>query len=117
MTRALVAMNDQGRVTIPAAARRALRLESGAQFECEVVDDAILLRPVAIVPLEDAWAFKREHLERLRRSKGQRAYRLSEEDLLGIADRMDAARSEGREYRPTHEELAALETKHLAPGS
>lgn len=112
--RALVGMNEQGRVTIPAAARRALGLAGEAQFECEVMDNAILLRPVAVVPREDAWAYAPEHLERLRRSAGQRGYRLSEDDLLEIAGKMEAARSESREYHPSDEELAALEAKHLA---
>ncbi len=48
--RSIVAMNATGRVTLPAEARRALRLEGESFFEVAVERDLIVLRPVAIVP-------------------------------------------------------------------
>jgi hypothetical protein len=68
---------------------------------------------------ENQWAYSPEQMARIRQSladiEAGRTYRLSEEDLLVIADRMDAARREGREYHPTDAELRAMEAKHLAP--
>jgi len=58
----LVAMNAEGRITIPAAARRQLGLDGETQFQAEVRDDALVLRPVVVIPREDAWAYTPEHL-------------------------------------------------------
>ena len=45
-------MNPTGRVTLPADVRRALGLQGEAFFEVALETNAIILRPVAIVPLE-----------------------------------------------------------------
>jgi bifunctional DNA-binding transcriptional regulator/antitoxin component of YhaV-PrlF toxin-antitoxin module len=45
-------MNPTGRVTLPADVRRALGLSGEAFFEVHLEANAIVLRPVAIVPLE-----------------------------------------------------------------
>lgn len=47
-------MNPTGRLTLPADARRALGLRGEAFFEVQLDGNAIVLRPVAIVPLEEA---------------------------------------------------------------
>ena len=52
-----VAMNAQGRLTVPADARKALGLVGEAQFQAEVRDEGLLLRPAVLVPREDAWAY------------------------------------------------------------
>lgn len=44
-------MNPTGRITVPAEARRAIGLDGEALFEVEVDRGAIVLRPVAVVPL------------------------------------------------------------------
>jgi bifunctional DNA-binding transcriptional regulator/antitoxin component of YhaV-PrlF toxin-antitoxin module len=45
-------MNPTGRLTLPAEARRALGLSGEALFEVHLEGNAIVLKPVAIVPLE-----------------------------------------------------------------
>ncbi len=45
-------MNPTGRLTLPADARRALGLSGEAFFEVHLEGNAIILKPVAIVPLE-----------------------------------------------------------------
>jgi bifunctional DNA-binding transcriptional regulator/antitoxin component of YhaV-PrlF toxin-antitoxin module len=88
-----VSMNNQGRLTVPAAARQALRLEGPTQFELEVTDDALILRPAIVIPREDAWAYTPEHLRRVERARQEaregRTRELGEADL----DRLMAERS------------------------
>jgi AbrB family looped-hinge helix DNA binding protein len=47
-------MSPNGRVTLPAEARRALGLNGESLFEVHQTGGAIVLRPVAVVPLERA---------------------------------------------------------------
>ena len=47
-------MNPAGRVTVPADVRRSLDLGEEAFFEVEVQRGAIVLTPVAVVPLKQA---------------------------------------------------------------
>lgn len=85
MSRTVVAMNAQGRVTLPASARRQLGLTEGAQLEVAVEENSITLRPAKVVLAEDAWAYTPENLAGIRRAlddvKAGRVYRLSWEDL------------------------------------
>ena len=46
-------MNPTGRLTLPAEARRALGLSGETFFEVHLEGNAIVLKPVAIVPLEN----------------------------------------------------------------
>lgn len=50
-------MNPAGRVTVPAEVRRALGLDHEAFFEVGVEKGAIVLKPVAVIPLEQARAY------------------------------------------------------------
>jgi AbrB family looped-hinge helix DNA binding protein len=52
--RSIVSMSPNGRVTLPAEARRALGLHGESLFEVHQSAGAIVLRPVAVVPLEQA---------------------------------------------------------------
>src|SRR5215472_3929826 len=54
--RSIVAMNPTGRLTLPADVRRALGLRGDAFFEVHLEANAIVLKPVAIVPLETVQA-------------------------------------------------------------
>jgi AbrB family looped-hinge helix DNA binding protein len=47
-------MSPNGRVTLPAETRRALGLDGESYFEVHQQGGAILLRPVALVPIEKA---------------------------------------------------------------
>jgi len=54
-------MNSAGRVTVPAEVRRELGLGEEAFFEVQVQKGAIVLRPVAVVPLEQAKTYLQNH--------------------------------------------------------
>ena len=83
-----VTMNEQGRVTLPIEARRALRLEPGADLEAEVIDGKLVLTPAILVPREDAWAYTPEHralVERAREDVREgRVYHLGRADLAQL---------------------------------
>ncbi len=89
MSSVLVNMNDAGRITIPASARRQLGLEGEAQFQAEVRDGALVLRPVVVVPRDDAWAYTPQHREQLARARKDadegRVRRITEADLDQLA--------------------------------
>lgn len=108
----VVSMNKQGRITVPASARRALRLEGEAQFEMEVTDDALILRPAFVIPREDAWAYTPEHLESMRRAEEDiaagRVYRMTKAGLKELMRRADVAAEAGVEYHLTETELDEL---------
>lgn len=90
MARTLVAVNAQGRVTLPADVRRRLHLADGSQLEARVEGDHITLRPTRVVPAEDAWAYRPEELAGIRRAledvKAGRVYRLAATELERIAE-------------------------------
>lgn len=79
-------MNRQGRLTLPADVRRHLGIGEGSQLEVRVQDRTIELRPTAVVPEEDRWAYTPEALASLKRAlsdiKAGYVFELSEKDLL-----------------------------------
>jgi bifunctional DNA-binding transcriptional regulator/antitoxin component of YhaV-PrlF toxin-antitoxin module len=85
-----VVMNAQGRLTVPAEARRELGLAGEAHFEAEIHDGELLLRPAVLVPREDAWAYTPEHRALLARARKDaasgRARELDEAELRKLAD-------------------------------
>jgi bifunctional DNA-binding transcriptional regulator/antitoxin component of YhaV-PrlF toxin-antitoxin module len=85
-----VAMNAQGRLTVPADARKALGLVGEAQFQAEVRDEGLLLRPAVLVPREDAWAYTSEHRSLLAQAREDstrdRVRELSEDELRDLTD-------------------------------
>ncbi len=89
-TATVVAMNAQGRLTVPVEARKALGLVGGAQFQAEISDEGLLLRQAVLVPREDAWAYTSEHRSLLARAREdsarERVRELSEDDLRDMAD-------------------------------
>lgn len=86
MARTLVAVNRQGRLTLPADVRRLLGIGEGSQLEVRVLDRSIELRPTALVPEEDRWAYTPEALASLKRAlsdiKAGYVFELSEEELM-----------------------------------
>lgn len=90
MARTLVAVNPQGRVTLPADVRRKLRIAPGSQLEVGIDGDRVTLRPARIVPAEDAWAYKPEELAGIRRAledvRAGRVYRMSIDHLERIVE-------------------------------
>ena len=52
---ALVKLLRGGQLTLPAEARKALRLAEGDYLEAEVVQGGVMLKPVAVVDRTKAW--------------------------------------------------------------
>jgi AbrB family looped-hinge helix DNA binding protein len=86
MGRTTVAVNAQGRITLPADTRRSLGLTDGAQLEVRVEKNEIRLRPARVVIAEDAWAYTAESLASIKRSLADiaagRTFKLTTEDLV-----------------------------------
>lgn len=57
---ALVKVIRNGQITLPAEARKALRLKEGDCLEAEVVEGEVRLKPVAVVDRETVWRRIRE---------------------------------------------------------
>jgi len=86
MARTLVAVNDQGRLTLPAAVRRQLGIGGGTQLEVSVQDHEIKLRPATVIPVEDRWAYTPEAIASLKHAladvKAGYVFQLTEDELL-----------------------------------
>ena len=82
---ALVHMNSQGRITLPASARRSLGIDGEADLQLMLEGRALVLRPAIVLPIEDAWAYTPIHRKLLRRahadSREGRVRSLSEQEL------------------------------------
>src|SRR5579859_4695815 len=89
MSKAIV-MSPAGRMTIPHAAREMLHAQEGAEFEWEVRDNTLVLRPVVRIPKEDAWAYSPEHLAALDRAlqdvREGRVRKVSEPELEALIE-------------------------------
>ena len=81
----VVAVNAQGRITLPADTRRSLGLTDGTQLEVRVEKNEIRLRPARLVIAEDAWAYAPESVASIKRSLADiaagRTFKLTTEDL------------------------------------
>ena len=51
----LVKVIRNGQITLPAEARKALRLKEGDDLEAQVVEGEVRLKPAAVVDREAAW--------------------------------------------------------------
>jgi AbrB family looped-hinge helix DNA binding protein len=87
-----VVMSKSGRITLPADARRRLRLDAETELVVEVdeASDAIILRPAVLLRREDAWAYTPEHRALLARahadSREGRVQQLTEDQLARLAE-------------------------------
>lgn len=50
----LVRVKQRAQITLPAEARKALRVKEGDYLEAEVVENGVLLRPVAVIDRAEA---------------------------------------------------------------
>jgi AbrB family looped-hinge helix DNA binding protein len=57
---ALVKVLGDGQVTLPAEARKALKLKEGDYLDLEVTERGVLLKPVAAIDRAEAWRKIRE---------------------------------------------------------
>ena len=63
---ALVRLLRGGQVTLPAELRQKLQVKEGDYLEAEVVENGMLLKPVAFVSREQAWKGIREAQQSVR---------------------------------------------------
>jgi AbrB family looped-hinge helix DNA binding protein len=90
----IVSLNSQGRLTIPGALRKELDLHAGDPVELEVAHGELIVRPVAVIPREDMWAYTPENRLRIERARQSLDVpNVTEEDLIAIinADDPEAA--------------------------
>jgi AbrB family looped-hinge helix DNA binding protein len=88
--RTIVSLNSQGRLTIPGAIRKELDLKTGDPVELEVTNGALIVRPVAVIPREDMWAYTPENRLRIERARqSPDVPNVTEEDLIAIIDADD----------------------------
>ncbi len=85
MARTLVAVNRQGRLTLPVDVRRRLGIAEGTQLEVNVEHDTVQLRRTQLVPHGDRWAYSPAAVASLKRAladvRAGRVYRLGARDL------------------------------------
>jgi AbrB family looped-hinge helix DNA binding protein len=81
-----VTMSPNGRMTLPAEVRQRLGLTGETEFDVEVNDHgSVTLRPVVVLPRDDAWAYTAEHLAEVAKALADvrqgRVREVSEADL------------------------------------
>jgi AbrB family looped-hinge helix DNA binding protein len=89
-----VMVRNKGQVTIPADVRKKVRLEDGDPVQIEVVEGAIVLRPLKTIDAEQAWFWTAGWQDRVRSSVEDVAAGRSEvyesgEDLLAALEALD----------------------------
>lgn len=91
MAQTIVTITNKGRLTLPVDIRKAMHLEEETQLQVEVEGDAIILRPVVMIPREDAWAYTPEHRASVERAMNDPGFSLTHEELAAIVDADDPA--------------------------
>ena len=84
MARNIISMREDGRMTFPAKARKALHIEGETDFSYDITEDGILLRPIVTIPREGVWAYTPEHLASVERARNQPAFTVSREELAAV---------------------------------
>lgn len=56
----LVELKQKSQVTIPSELIKKLKLKPGDKLEIEVIDDQIIITPVAVIPREQLWFYAKE---------------------------------------------------------
>ena len=81
MARSVVAVNRQGRITLPIDVRRRLGIGEGTQLEVKVESNTVKLRRASVIPDEDRWAHTPAAIASLKRAladvKAGRVFELS----------------------------------------
>ncbi len=85
-----VTMHADGRLTVPASARRALGIQGETQFQVEVSDGVLVLRSASAIPGEDAWAYTEKHRRQVKQALREEAegqiLRLKARDLERLVE-------------------------------
>jgi AbrB family looped-hinge helix DNA binding protein len=86
-----ITMSPNGRLTLPAEVRQRLGLDGETEFDVEVTDHgSVTLRPVVVLPRDDAWAYTAQHLAKVAQALADvregRVRRRSDADLAAYDD-------------------------------
>ncbi len=85
MARSVVAVNRQGRITLPIDVRRRLGISEGTQLEVKVESNSVRLRRASVIPDEDRWAYRPGAIASLKRAladvKAGRVFELTAREL------------------------------------
>ena len=86
-----VTMSPNGRLTLPAEVRQRLGLDGETEFDVEVTEHgSVTLRPVVVLPRDDAWAYTAQHLAQVANALADlregRVRRRSDADLAAYDD-------------------------------
>ncbi|MHB8644910.1 MAG: AbrB/MazE/SpoVT family DNA-binding domain-containing protein [Thermomicrobiales bacterium] len=85
----IITVTNKGRLTLPVAVRKALHIEEEAQLQVDVEGDTVILRPVVMIPREDAWAYTPEYRARAERAIKEPGFTLTHEELESLIDADD----------------------------
>jgi AbrB family looped-hinge helix DNA binding protein len=96
MARSIVAVNKQGRLTLPIDVRRKLGIAEGTQLEVRIENSGVRLQPAYLVPDEDRWTYTPQALASLKRAladvKAGRVFEMTEAQLLRAGRRVKRRR-------------------------
>lgn len=89
----IITVTEKGRLTLPVGVRRALHIEEETRLQVDVEGDRIVLRPVAMIPREDVWAYTPEHRARVERAMNDPGFTVTKEELEELieSDDLEAA--------------------------
>ena len=100
----VVTMRPDGRITVPAAVRKVLRVAGETLLELEVSGNEMVLRPALVIPREDAWAYTPEHLASVARARRQlrdgRNREATKADFAAVERPTTRARRRGGNAKP-----------------
>ena len=85
----IITVTEKGRLTLPVGVRKALHIEEETQLQVDVEGDRIVLRPVAVIPREDLWAYTPEYRARAERAMKEPGFTLTHEELEALIDADD----------------------------
>lgn len=83
---ALLKLRKFSQVTLPASVRKPFNLAEGDYLEAEVVEQGILLKPVAVLEREKAWKQVFQAVETVEEKKPRRKQQMKqrEEEIAGM---------------------------------
>jgi AbrB family looped-hinge helix DNA binding protein len=79
---ALVKLRKFSQITLPVEVRRKLNLADGDYLEAEVVEEGVLLKPVAVIEKDEAWQQVFEAMERVHDRAPRRKKTTKEEEEI-----------------------------------
>jgi bifunctional DNA-binding transcriptional regulator/antitoxin component of YhaV-PrlF toxin-antitoxin module len=92
-------------MTIPASVRRELGIEGESTLIVDVQEGRLIARPGAVIPAEDAWYYRPEHLEQLARAEADYAaghvLRIGPDELRRLAGLPPRRERKAKQRTPT----------------